>query len=65
MLKNYLTIALRSLVKQKAYGFINIAGLALGIASCVLILLFVENEWTHDRFHEQADHLFPNSWRTA
>ena len=57
MLKNYLTIALRHLGKQKGYAFINIAGLAFGIACCLLILLFVQDELSYDRFHEKADQI--------
>jgi putative ABC transport system permease protein len=58
MLKNYFTIALRNLRKQKGYAFINIIGLAVGIACCILILLFVRDELSYDRFHEHADRLY-------
>jgi len=58
MLKNYLKIALRNLLRQKLYAFINIFGLALGVACCLLILLFVEHEWSFDKFHSKADRLF-------
>lgn len=58
MLKNYLKIALRNLRKQKLYALINILGLALGIACCVLIYLFVRHELSYDRFHEKADFIF-------
>ncbi|MCG3120601.1 MAG: hypothetical protein ALAOOOJD_03369 [bacterium] len=44
MLKNYLIIAARNFVKYKACSFINIAGLAIGIACCILILLYVQDE---------------------
>ncbi len=44
MLQNYLTIALRHLLKYKAHSFINIAGLAVGMACCTLILLFIQDE---------------------
>jgi len=58
MLKNYLKIALRNLLRQKLYAFINIFGLALGVACCLLILLFVEHEWSFDKFHAKADRLY-------
>ena len=58
MLRNYLTIAMRNLIKHKLYTVINISGLAVGIAFCVLTFLFVKNEWTYDTFHEGADHIY-------
>ena len=58
MLKNYLTIALRTLQKRPLYAAINGGGLALGIASCVLIGLFVRSEWAFDRFHADADRIY-------
>ncbi len=57
MFKNYLKVAIRILFKHKAYSFINIFGLALGMASAVLILLFVRYERSYDRFHENADRI--------
>jgi putative ABC transport system permease protein len=50
MLQNYLTVAFRSLVKNRAYAVINILGLAIGMAACLLILLFVRYETTYDRW---------------
>ncbi|MCH8959771.1 MAG: ABC transporter permease, partial [Bacteroidetes bacterium] len=58
MLKNYFTIAVRSLQRHKAYTFINVTGLAVGVACCLLILLFVRQEQSYDRFHENADHIY-------
>lgn len=58
MLKNYLKIALRSFVSHKVYTFINIAGLAIGLACSVLIYLFVRNELSYDRFHARAANLY-------
>ena len=52
MLKNYLKIAIRVIKKHKGYSFINITGLAVGIACCVLILLWVQDELRFDRFHK-------------
>lgn len=58
MLKNYIKIALRSLFKQKMYSFINISGLALGVACCALILLYTTNEWSFDKFHSKSDRIY-------
>lgn len=58
MLKNYLKIALRNLTKHKVYSAINIFGLAVGIACCTLIMLFVNNEWSYDEFHSNSDRLY-------
>jgi putative ABC transport system permease protein len=58
MFKNYLKVALRNLLRHKVYTFINIAGLSLGIAFCLLILLFVKDEWSYDTFHPKADRIY-------
>lgn len=58
MFKNYLTVALRNLKRQKLYAFINIFGLALGIACCILMALFVKHEGSHDRFHINKNQLY-------
>ncbi|MFQ5571219.1 MAG: ABC transporter permease [Rhodothermales bacterium] len=58
MIKNYLKVALRNLRKYKGYAFINVFGLALGIACCLLIILFVQDELGYDRFHEKADRIY-------
>lgn len=58
MLKNYLTIALRNLMKFKGYSFINIAGLAIGLSCCFLIVLFVRHELSYDTFHEKAPRIY-------
>jgi len=57
MFKNYLKIALRNIRKQKAYAFINIAGWAVGMTVCILILLWVRQELSFDRFHANADRI--------
>ena len=51
MFKNYLTIALRNLSRNKVYAFINIAGLSIGLACAMLILLYVKDEVSFDKFH--------------
>ena len=58
MIKNYLKVAFRSLLKQKAYSAINILGLSIGIASCLLIVLFVTDEFSYDKFHAKADRIY-------
>ena len=58
MFKNYLTIALRNIVRNKTYSFINISGLAVGMAACLLILLYVEHELSYDRFHEKSSQIY-------
>ena len=58
MIRNYITIAFRSLWRNRSHSFINILGLGLGIASCILIVLFVNDELTFDRFHKKADRLY-------
>lgn len=57
MLKNYFKIAWRNLLKNKAFSFINIIGLAIGLATCLLIALFVFNELSYDRYNELADRI--------
>ncbi|MCI0751150.1 MAG: ABC transporter permease [Flammeovirgaceae bacterium] len=58
MIRNYLKIAFRSLRKQKVYSSINIMGLSVGIASCLLIIMFVLNEFSYDSFHAKADNIY-------
>jgi putative ABC transport system permease protein len=58
MFKNYLKIAFRNIIRHKAYSFINITGLALGMASCILISLFVRYELSYDRYHENAKNIY-------
>lgn len=55
MLRNYFITALRILRKQKLYGFINIVGLAAGMACCLLLLLYVQYERSYDRYHDHAN----------
>jgi putative ABC transport system permease protein len=58
MLKNYLKIALRNIKRQKGYSFINITGLALGMACCLFITIWVLDELSYDKFHEKAANLY-------
>jgi putative ABC transport system permease protein len=58
MWRNYLTVGLRALTKNKTYAFINIFGLALGLAACMLILLFVRYETSYDNWMPGADQAY-------
>jgi len=58
MLKNYLTLAFRTLRKQRFFTLINILGLSIGIASCLVIVLFVNNELSYDRFYKNANRIY-------
>ncbi|AXE19610.1 ABC transporter permease [Runella rosea] len=58
MLRNYLKIAFRSLLKHKGFTFINIAGLSLGLTSFLVIALYVQDELGYDRFHQKADRIY-------
>ena len=58
MLKNYFKVAFRNLLRNKAFSFINISGLAIGMASAILILLWIQNEMSHDRFHAKGDRIY-------
>src|SRR5512145_2664207 len=58
MLKNYLKIAIRTLLRHKAYSLINIAGLAVGMACCMVLLLFIQHEFSYDRHHQHAEQIY-------
>ena len=58
MLRNYLNIAIRNLWRTKGFSFINISGLAVGMASAILIFLWMYNELSYDRFHENKNYLY-------
>ena len=58
MILNYYKIAVRSILRHKVYSSINLAGLAIGMSSSILILLFVHDELAFDRFHKNADNIY-------
>jgi putative ABC transport system permease protein len=58
MLKNYFTTAFRNLARNKIYSFINIAGLSLGLACAMLIMLYVKDEVSYDKFHKNTRQLY-------
>ncbi len=58
MLRHFFQIAWRNLKKRKLFGFINIAGLSIGMACCLLIALYVQNELSYDRYNVKADRIY-------
>ena len=58
MLKNYFKITMRNIRKHRGYSFINIAGLAIGIACTLVILLWIQDELAYDSFHEKGDNIY-------
>lgn len=58
MFNNYLKIAYRSIIKNKSYSFINISGLAVGLASFLLIGIYISHELSYDTFHEDSDRIY-------
>ncbi len=58
MFKNYFKIAVRNLLRHKAFSFINILGLAVGLSACFLIFLYVSFETNYDNFHSKADRIY-------
>ena len=58
MIRNYLTVALRNLLRQPVYSLINIVGLAIGMAACMLIVLYIQDELSYDRYHPDADRIY-------
>jgi putative ABC transport system permease protein len=58
MLRNYLVVAWRNLRRNRLYALINVAGLAVGLAACLLILLYVRRELSYDRFHQNVARMY-------
>ena len=58
MLKNYFKIAFRNLLRNKLYSSINLTGLAIGLAACLMIWLWVQDEMSYDRFHTNAERIY-------
>jgi len=58
MIRNYLRTALRSLLKNKGFTFLNLAGLAMGLTICLLIILYVKDERSYDRYNTKAERIF-------
>jgi putative ABC transport system permease protein len=64
MIKNFLKIAFRNLFRNKAFSFINISGLAIGMAATTLIILWIQNELSYDQFHEKKARIY-EAWNKA
>ena len=58
MIKNYFKIAFRNLMKNKVFSFINIFGLTIGITVCMMIFLFIMNEYSVDNFHKNGKNIY-------
>jgi putative ABC transport system permease protein len=58
MLKNYLKIAIQNLIRHKGYAFINIAGFAVGMACCLLIVIYISQELSYDRYHQDEERIY-------
>ncbi|NIR50297.1 FtsX-like permease family protein [candidate division KSB1 bacterium] len=58
MFKNYLKTTVRNLLRFKTYSFINIAGLAVGLACCLLIVFYVQDEFSFDTFHQNSERIY-------
>ncbi|MCL6258165.1 ABC transporter permease [Aquiflexum sp. TKW24L] len=58
MISNYLKVSLRNIIRQRSYSVINIVGLGIGLATCLLIFLWIHDEWKFDRFHSNSDRIF-------
>lgn len=58
MLKNYLLTGFRNLIRNFVYSLINISGLGLGLATCLLLVLWIRHELSYDRFHEKSDRIY-------
>jgi putative ABC transport system permease protein len=64
MIKNFFKIAFRNLIRNKGFSIINISGLAAGMASAILILLWIQNEISYDQFHANKDRIY-EAWNKA
>ncbi len=58
MFRNYFKVAIRSLLKRKGYSLINIMGLAIGMAVCLLIILFIQNELSYDQWQQRGNNIY-------
>ena len=58
MIRNYFKIAIAILMKGKVYSFISISSLTVGLAVCIMLLLYVSDELSYDRYHKKADNIY-------
>jgi putative ABC transport system permease protein len=64
MIKNFFKVAYRNLLRNKGFSIINITGLAIGMAAAILILLWIQDERSYDKFHENKDRIY-EVWNSA
>ncbi|MDH4298056.1 MAG: ABC transporter permease, partial [Cyclobacteriaceae bacterium] len=58
MFKNYFNVAIRNILKHKFFSAINVLGMTIGVAACLLIILYIADELSYDRFHANADRIY-------
>ena len=58
MIKNYFKTAWRNMMRNKTSSFINVSGLSIGIACVLMIVIYIQNELSYDKFHKDADRIF-------
>ncbi len=58
MLQNYLKIALRTMLRNKSYSIINILGLSIGVACCLMLALYIQDEWSYDQHHKDLGNIY-------
>ena len=58
MLKNYVTVAVRNLMRHRVYSVINVVGLAIGMATCILIMRYIQDELSVDGWHTRGDRIY-------
>ena len=58
MIRNYFLVAIRNIARKKVFTFLNVAGLAIGMAASLLILLWVQDELSYDRFNKKGKHIY-------
>ena len=58
MLKNYFKVAIRNLLRHKAYSLINILGLSIGLTCCLLLFIYVQDELSYDKFHTKSERIY-------
>ena len=64
MIKNYLKLAIRNIRKNRVYSFINIAGLAIGLAVFIMIILYVQFQLSYDNYNQKADRIYRTVWES-
>jgi putative ABC transport system permease protein len=58
MLKNYFKVAIRNLLRHKAYSLINVLGLSIGLTCCLLLFIYVQDELSYDKFHTKSERIY-------